>query len=693
MKHFLTFFIACTSLIGLAQDNVRLQDSVVGLDEVVLEIQSAAVSPLGIVPSEVITEQALAMQNPLDFASALNQVPGIFLLSGALNTNRITIRGVGSRTGYGTNKLRMYYNDIPVTDGSGFSSFESFDLEDLGSIRVIKGPKAGAYGAAMGGAILLRSDPRKTEGAMLRNRVSAGSYGLFKNNLSLTFKEGNVNGEVRYNRLTTQGYRENNAFDRDGLLLNLSWQPHPAHHLNLLSQYINYRAEIPSSISQTAFETDPTQAAFTWAQSKGYEANKYLLTGISDRITLSDNLENTSSVFISYLDHYEPRPFNILDEYTMGLGMRSVFKGTLGSGKRVPKFTAGGEFFRDRYTWSTYQNNYTLSEGQGSVQGDVLSRNLEYRNQLFIFGSLEIPLSDGLMLGGGLSVNKTQYDYRDLFGVGDANTSANRSFDPILMPNLDLRYSWNNESFVFLNVSRGFNNPSLEESLTPDGQVNPDIAQEKGVNYEIGGSLTAAGGRLLLSGSLYRMDIRDLLVADRVGDDQYIGRNAGSTKQQGLELSVQYRQSIGSRTEIIPFISLTLNDHSFRDFEDAGIDYSGNRLTGVPASRLYAGLRIRGDAGWYWNSSFQFVDRIPLTDGNTPYSEAYSLVNMQLGYNLALGPRLSAGIELGIQNVLDTLYAGSVLINATGFRGAEPRYFYPGNGRNSYLGFLMLYNL
>ena len=66
---------------------------------------------------------------------------------------------------------------------------------------------------------------------------------------------------------------------------------------------------------------------------------------------------------------------------------------------------------------------------------------------------------------------------------------------------------------------------------------------------------------------------------------------------------------------------------------------------------------------------------------------------MQLGYNLALGPRLSAGIELGIQNVLDTLYAGSVLINATGFRGAEPRYFYPGNGRNSYLGFLMLYNL
>lgn len=693
MKKLLTFLGLFTGFYVFAQENVHLKDSVVGLDEVVLEIQSATVSPLGIIPSEVITEQALSMQNPLDFASALNQVPGIFLLSGTLNTNRITIRGVGSRTGYGTNKLRMYYNDIPVTDGSGFSTFEAFDLEDLGSIRVIKGPKSGAYGAALGGAILLRSDPRQTDGALLRNRMSTGSYGLFKNNLSLTFKESDIQGEVRYNRLTSQGYRENNAFDRDGLLLNLSWNLHPKHQLNLLSQYIDYRAEIPSSISKTAFETDPTQAAFTWAQSKGYEANKYVLAGLSDRITLGENIENTTSIFISYLDHYEPRPFNILDEYTMGFGLRSIFRGTLGGGKQAPRLTAGGEYYRDRYAWATYQNNYANSGGQGSVQGDLLSRNLEYRNQFFLFGSVEIPLSEAFIIGGGLSVNKTQYDYRDLFFLGAENSSADRSFDPILMPNLDLRYSWKDGSFIFLNVSRGFNNPSLEESLTPDGQVNPEIAQEKGVNYEIGGSLTAAGGRLLLSGSLYRLDIRDLLVADRVGDDQYIGRNAGSTLQQGLELSVQYRQSLGGKSALTPFVSLTLNDHVFKDFVDADNDYSGNRLTGVPTTRLYSGLRVSNDSGWYWNNSFQYVDRIPLTDSNTSYSDAFHLINTELGYNRALGPKLNAGLELGVQNVLDTLYASSVLINATGFGGAQPRYFYPGNGRNFYVGILLLYSL
>lgn len=681
------------SLACAAQEPAQVLDTVVGLEEVVLEAQRAGESPLGLVPSELVTEQALALQNPIDFAGALNQVPGLYFLSGALNTNRITIRGVGARTGFGTNKLRMYYNDIPVTDGSGFSTLEAFDLEDLGNIRVVKGPKSASYGSALGGALLLRSDPRKENGALLRNRLSAGSYGLFKNNLSLAFRDSAVSGEVRYNRLTTQGYRENNAFDRDGLLLNLGWQAGEKHRLNLLAQYIDYRAEIPSSLGKTAFETNPRQAAFTWAQAKGYEDNKYTLIGLSDRITLGNRVENTSSVFLSYLDHYEARPFNILDETTLGYGFRSVFRARLGQGESAPAAELGGEYYRDRYAWATYENLYESNNGGGSLQGELLSRNLEYRSQLFLFGSLEWPITERLSARGALALNQTRYDFRNLYTGGDTDRSARRNFDPVLLPSLDLRYSLENGSFAYLNLSRGFSNPSLEESLNPDGLVNPEIGQEKGMNYELGGTLMVPGARLLLTGALYLMDIRDLLVADRVGEDQYIGRNAGHTRHRGLELSAEYRQPLGRSVEAIPFLSYTLNDHVFREFTDAGSDYSGNELTGVPRHRVYAGLRLRGDAGWYWNGSFQYVGQIPLTDSNSLYSDAYRLVNMQLGYRRQFAPRLHAGLELGINNLLDARYASSVLINATGFGGAEPRYYYPGNGRNGYLGLLLLYAL
>ena len=131
-----------------AQEEPR--DSITYLPEVILGLDVEDRSPLGIIPSDLLTEKAISTQNPVDFAGTLNQVPGVYFLQGALNTNRITIRGVGARTPFGTDKLRMYYNDIPVTNGVGVSAIEAFDLENLNGIRVVKGPKSGSYGAALG---------------------------------------------------------------------------------------------------------------------------------------------------------------------------------------------------------------------------------------------------------------------------------------------------------------------------------------------------------------------------------------------------------------------------------------------------------------------------------------------------------------------------------------------------------------
>ena len=685
-------FIAMIQVLGIfGQEKGR--DSITYLPEVVLGLEVDADTPLDLVPVDLLTEKAISTQNPIDFAGTLNQVPGVYFLSGALNTNRITIRGVGARTPFGTNKLRMYFNDIPVTDGSGSSTLEAFDLENLNSIRVVKGPKSGAYGGALGGAILLRSDPRQSDGTFIRNRSSFGSYGLFKNNLSLVHRDEKVSAELRYNRLTTQGYRENNAFDRDGLLLNLGLEMGKSHQINLLANYIDYTAEIPSSLGRTDFETDPTQAAANWKAAKGFEANKYTLIGLSDRIRLGGRFENTSSIFFNYLDHYEPRPFNILDEYTLGFGFRSVFSASFSDGPSPLKALLGVEMYKDEYRWSTFENLYRENNGQGSLQGDLLSRNEEFRDQWFLFGQFHWQFTPKLQAVAGLSLNKTEYDYRDLLGEGDENSSARRDFDPVLLPSLDIRYTFRDHTWAYLNISRGFNNPSLEESLNPDGLVNPDISQEKGMNYELGGKGSWLKRRMQGSLAIYQMDIEGLLVAERVDEDQFIGRNAGKTRHRGLEASLQYLIPTGSAWSLSPFFSYTLNDHVFREFTDGDSDYSGNPLTGVPRHRVYAGMQVNADAGWYWNSNYQFVDAIPLTDGNTESSDPYHLVNTQFGYRTQWGEHLNIGLELGVNNVFDTRYASSVLINARGFGGSEPRYFYPGNGRNYYAGLLLLYNL
>lgn len=669
------------------------QDSITYLKEVVVGTRLEKESPIGLGPVEVIGEQGINSQSPTDFASTLNQVPGLYFLSGALNTNRITIRGVGARTPFGTDKLRMYYNDIPVTNGTGFSTLEAFDLQNLSTIEVVKGPKAGAYGAALGGALLLRSDPRSQPGALFQNRMSVGSYGLFKNNVSLTHKDSIFNAELRYNRMTTNGYRENNDFDRDGLLLNLGMQAGEKHQLNLLVNYIDYTAQIPSSLGETDFNEDPTQAAFTWNAAKGFEANKYTLLGLSDRMSLGDHWEHTSSIFLSYLDHYEPRPFNILDEYTLGYGFRSVINGDFRLGAQDFKVRFGGEFYRDQYNWSTYENLYESNPDEGSLQGDQLSRNREFRRQLYLFSNLQWEISPKWSMQAGLSMNKTKYDFRDLFTADGTDRSAGRNFEPILLPSLDVRYTTENGSWYYLNWSRGFSNPSLEESLNPDGIINPDISQEKGWNYELGARWFVPGTGFQASLSLYQMDIRDLLVAERVGQDQFIGRNAGSTRHRGAEAALQYSFRPSEGFYLSPFVSYTLNDHYFREFRDANGDYSGNPLTGVPRHRVYAGVNWQANAGWYGNISYQYVDAISLRDENTLYSDPYQLVNTQLGYRSRLWDNLVMGLELGLNNLLNTRYASSVLINANSFGGSEPRYFYPGNARNYYIGVNLLYGL
>lgn len=674
---------------GTIVGQVKERDSVTYLQEVILTDPAKKPMATGITSSSIIGPEVFRNYSPVDLPASLNQIAGVYVLSGALNTNRITIRGVGARTPFGTDKLRLYYNNIPVTDGTGFSTLEAFDLENLFTMEVIKGPKGTDYGANLGGAILLQTKTPPAGATSLRNSLTLGSYGLFKDNLGFSQQDGPMGLELHYGHMGLDGYRDNSRFDRDALLLNTSLAMNRLSTIGLLVNHIDYTAEIPSSLGKTAFEQDPSQAAFTWAASKGYESNKYTLLGLNHILKLGQESQNQSSIFYSYLDHYEPRPFNILDEYTNAYGFRSLFEGdfTLGSGQA--SYTFGAELFKDEYHWATYENLYEDNEGKGSLQGEQLSHNREFRRQFYAFGTLTLPLAQALTAQAGLTLNKTHYAFRDLFNTGDANRSASRDFSTILLPSLELEYRWDPGQRIFANLSRGFSNPSLEETLTPEGIINPAIEQETGNSYELGSEINLQ--KLQLKATVYQMDIRNLLVAERIGQDQFIGRNAGKTRHRGLEFDGSFVIDFTHSTSLTPFLSYSLSDHSFIRFIDADSDYSGNPLTGVPRHRFNTGWRLDYARTFYWTFIVQHVGEIPLTDGNTLSSEAYTLCNTRVGYKKKFGRSLTMGLDLGLNNIFDIRYASSVLINAVGFGNSEPRYYYPGNDSNFYTGLEVSY--
>ncbi|MFT4832670.1 MAG: iron complex outermembrane receptor protein [Psychroserpens sp.] len=669
------------------------KDSITQLEEVVISEKRVSNPVLGITTTDIIGATTFENYSPLDIASSINQISGVYLLSGALNTNRITIRGVGARTPYGTDKLRLYYNEIPITNGTGFSTIEAFDLENLGSIEVIKGPKGSAYGSNLGGAILLQSKTQKTEGSLFANNFTLGSYNLLKNNFDFSHRNGNMDMSLKYGHMEIDGYRENSRFERDAVLLNTSFAINAQNKIELLVNYIDYTAQISSSISQDAFDEDPTQAAFTWKQAKGFEANKYTLLGLTYSHAFSKKLKNATSIFYSYLDHYEPRPFNILDEYTNGFGFRTNFTGSFSIPTGETIYSFGSELYKDEYHWGTYENLYQDTNGNGSLKGDQISNNREYRRQLNIFGTITLPLSSKFLVQAGFNINNTFYNFQDLFNPSEDNKSANRDFKTIFLPNLDLSYAFSDDHLIYANISKGFSNPSLEETLTPGGIINPDIAQETGTNYELGTNLFLLNKKLNLKVAIYQMDIKNLLVAQRVGEDQFIGKNAGRTKHQGLEVEASYRLKITSDLALRPFLSYTLNNHIFEDFVDGDNDYSGNPLTGVPKNNITSGIQLKHSSGFYWNTTLQHIDEIPLDDASTLYSEAFTLLHTRFGFKKEVARNFLIGMDLGMNNIGNTQYAQSVLINAVGFGGAAPRYYYPGNARNYYGSLQLSYKL
>lgn len=136
--------------------NKQLSDSTINLDQVTIEGYRIS-SHLRTFPGNlsVLKGEGLTLSDGTNLATILNTIPGVSMQSGTYATNRIVIRGMGSRTPYNTNRIRSYLNDIPLTSSDGVSAPEEIDPQSLWRIEVIRGPSSALYGSGLGGSINL----------------------------------------------------------------------------------------------------------------------------------------------------------------------------------------------------------------------------------------------------------------------------------------------------------------------------------------------------------------------------------------------------------------------------------------------------------------------------------------------------------------------------------------------------------
>ncbi len=634
----------------------------------------------------VISRNEIDRDNGTNIADPLNRIPSLYMHSGALNTNRVTMRGIGSRSLFSTTKIRAYLNDIPLTTGDGETTIEDIDLGLVERVEVLKGPVSSIYGAGLGGTINMKALKAPYNTTAISSDLTFGSYGLIRTVNSFEHGTDALNLRVNYSTINQDSYRENNQYDRQTVSILNQLYPGKNTTLTFWGSWIGLKAFIPSSLDSASFAENPRQAAFTWGKTMGFEEYDKGLFGANLIHQISQKWELSASMFGSLRDAYELRPFNILDEESSAVGSRLKlsFRPEVKTGTLLWVF--GAEYFNENFQWQTFENNDRLP-------GNILSDNDERRSYYNAFTEANWSLPAGTIFTLGLNYNSTKYKYRDLL-PDDGDQSGNYSFDGQWSPRVAILHNFSEEVTVYGQISHGFSPPALSETLTPDGAINPEIQPETGYNLEIGARGQLVKSKLRYDISLYSMYINNLLVARRIGDDQFVGLNAGKTRHRGIDLTLNYDPlEKSSASDLHLWLSYGFADYFFKEFLDQENDFSGNELTGTPRHKLSWGVDFTHTSGFYGNINFLYVSSMPMRDDNSIYSDAYSLLNLKMGYQKQLSKLFGFKVFGGINNIWDETYASMILVNASSFGGRPPRYFYPGLPRHYYGGVSLMFRL
>ena len=635
----------------------------------------------------LITGKDINRGSGVSFQAALNAVPGVRMDQSTLSEARISIRGNGVRSSFGIRNVKIYLNDIPVTEADGTTRIEALDVNSIGRAEVIKGPASSIYGAGTGGVINFQLQRSPYQEQSLEAVGLAGSYGLHK--LAMTYRNGGdkINSYVSYGWQEYDGYRDHSNDSRRFLSGNFQLFPDKKRIITLLLNRTTQNSQIPGALTADQVAVNPEQANASNLDKQAGRYQTWTRIGLGQQYQINDQFSNSTSVFTYSYDLNHPLPYAYLRNFYQSYGGRSRFSYDPGFSVLPTQFIIGGEFNEGLTKGTQYVNNK-------GVEG-AITANIDYRNTLYsLFYQSETKLDDKTLLTFGISYNSLKYDVSNY--ILPAQSGIKR-FKPQATPRVAISHNFAEALTLHASVSSGFSPPSSSEVKNVDGSINPLLQAEKGINYEINAKGNVPGSRLSYDLAVFKMDMKGELIGQSVQQGITIYNNAGKTTHDGAELALSWQilrpEDNNQVLSLRPFVALTYSDFKFKDYKilnannEVTANFDGNELTGVSPWVFNGGIDFETQYGIYINMNYYFNDKMPLNDGNTAYNPSYQLLNSKLGYKKRLGKSFELNIYGGIDNIFNEAYSSIVSLNAVGFAGAQPAYFNPSPKRNGYAGF------
>lgn len=637
--------------------------------------------PLLNVPASVtaIDKAQLKLQPDNSFVSALNSVPGVRAEERSPGSYRLSIRGSLLRSPFGIRDVKIYYDEIPLTDAGGNSYLNAVDITSINHIEILKGPDGSLFGANSGGVVLLSPFNLHSDSSSVLLGLNGGSYGLIHENAAIQSQSGNYHLNINQGYETYHGYRQNSDMSRHFIQAVNRWTYNKNDELRALAFYSDLNYETPGGLTLTQYQTMPQSARlptkFTPGaiQQKIGIGTKMLLGGVVNELHINDRLRNVLSVFGTYVDFSNPFITNYEQRYEGTYGLRTYFE--LNSKPHTDygwKINLGLEWQQTNSDINNYGN-------RAGMRDTAQTLDKIRTNQHFFFTRYVFDLYNRWHAEAALSLNFYNYRFRNMYPNAEAGFT-NRDFTAQLMPRLALSYDITNNFIWRASVSRGYSTPTTAEIRPTDNIINTNLQAQNGWNYETGFRLRNTDQTMFLDASIFYYVLHNAILLHINPDETQTYLNSGGTRQPGFEL---YFSDWLIRQRSTGFIrGLQFNESvTFDKFTFSG-NNDGKQLTGVPGQVFITSLQVKLPAQLYLYAEHNYTARIPLTDANTVFANHYSLIQAKAGWQVTSNKKTKLEIYAGVGNLLNEKYSLGNDLNAVG-----NRYYNPAPLRNYYIGF------
>lgn len=631
----------------------------------------------------VLTLKQIELQSGVSPVSAMNTLAGVRMEERSPGSYRLSLRGSTLRSPYGIRNVKVYLDEIPLTDAGGNTYLNALDISCIRNIEVMKGPDGSLWGANSGGIVLLNPMSRNLTDNSAEIKFDAGSYGLIHQSAKAHLNIGKNELDISQAYQSYKGYREHSSMGRMYFQVADRFHYGQNNKLKFLGFYSNLHYETPGGLTLEQFIGNPKSSRPATATLPGAieqqigVRTKILWGGLINEAHLSKSIKNVTAIFGSHVDFENPFITNFEKRNELTYGARSYFEYTRPV-KESFKWTAilGAEWQQTQAKIDNYDN---LNGKTGDPQAwDELSTN-----QYFIFSRYAMTLFEKLNIEAGISLNNYKYKFRNLYPLNEQNRST-RNFTPQLMPRLAASYSLKENLIWRITLSRGYATPTIAEVRPSSNVVNTGLNPEAGWNIETGFRWSDKNNRVRMDASVYYYRLSNAIVSRRFVDDTDYFLNGGGTNQLGLELdfkaTIVKKRTAGFIREMHLSEVLSISHFKFRNYMVNGNDYSGNNLTGTPLHTSVIGLHVIFPAQLYLYVQCNFTGRIPLNDGNTVYASSYELLQAKIGWQLSIA-KSSIHIYTGADNILNQKYSLGNDLNAFG-----NRFYNPAPARNIYAG-------